>query len=107
MTGEQTPDVLVQVVQVDGREIGWGSTLAEQLDDRVADVRRAVVVGARTIADSLQGLPTTEGWLLGDVTAKFGVTLSAQAGVILSTASAGATFEVTVRYRPVAETARA
>ena len=92
--------VLVQVVPVDERrEIGWGNSTAEQLRNRMEDIRRAIAEGAKAVADSLEGLPGAKGWQLGEVSAKFGVTLTAEAGVILSKASAGATFEVTVLYK--------
>ena len=92
--------VLVQVVPVDeGREIGWGESTAEQLRNRLEDIQLAIKEGAKAVADSLEGLPGAKGWRLGEVSAKFGVTLTAQAGVILSSASAGATFEVTVLFK--------
>ncbi len=92
--------VLVQVVPVDeGREIGWGESTAEQLRNRLEDIRLAVKEGAKAVADSLEGLPGAKGWRLEEVSAKFGVTLTAQTGVILSSASAGATFEVTVLFK--------
>ncbi len=92
--------VLVQVVPVDeGREIGWGESTAEQLQNRLEDIQLAVREGAKAVADSLEGLPGAKGWRLGEVSAKFGVTLTAQAGVILSSASAGATFEVTMLFK--------
>jgi Trypsin-co-occurring domain 1 len=92
--------VLVQVVPVDERrEIGWGESTAEQLRNRLGDIQLAIKEGAKAVADSLEGLPGARGWRLGEVSAKFGVTLTAQAGVILSSASAGATFEVTVLFK--------
>jgi Trypsin-co-occurring domain 1 len=92
--------VFVQVVPVnDGREIGWGSNVAEQLEARLADIRNAIAAGAKAVADSLGDLPTTQGWKLAEVSAAFGVTLTAEAGVILTRATAGATFEVTVLYQ--------
>jgi hypothetical protein len=57
------------------------------------------VEGAKAVADSLEGLPGTKGWRLGEVSASFGIPLTAEAGVILSKASAGATFEVTILYK--------
>ena len=92
-------DVLVQVVPVDqSGEIGWGGNITEQLQDRLADIRTAIAIGAKAVADSIDSLPHPEGWEVGDVSAKFGVTLTAQAGVIISQVSAAATFEVTVRF---------
>lgn len=92
--------VLVQVVPVDeDREIGWGTSVAEQLQNRLEDIRLAIVEGAKAVAGSLEGLPNAKGWQLGEVSAKFGLTLTAQAGVLLSNISAGATFEVTVLFK--------
>ena len=92
--------VLVQVVPVgEGRTIGWGKSTAEQLQNRLEDINLAIKEGAKAVADSLEGLPSAKGWRLGEVSAKFGSTLTAQAGVILSSASAGATFEVTVLFK--------
>jgi Trypsin-co-occurring domain 1 len=100
MSSADSGKVLVQVVPVEeGREIGWGASVAEQLGDRLDDIRRAIAAGAKAVADSLPGLPGAEGWQLGEVEASFGVTLTAEAGVILSKASAGATFEVKVLYQ--------
>jgi hypothetical protein len=50
------------------------------------------------VAKSLQSLAAPEGWRLGEVSASFGITLTAEAGVIVSKASAGATFEVSVTF---------
>ena len=103
MNGTETLEsgpVLVQVVDVrGGRQIGLRDNLAEQLGDRTEDIRRAIAVGSRAVADSLPGLPGAQGWRMREVSASFGVTLTAEAGAILSKASAGATFEVTVTYQ--------
>jgi hypothetical protein len=93
--------VLVQVVPVDEerQRIGWGESATEQLRNRLEDIRSAIAEGAKVVADSLEGLPGAKGWQLGEVSATFGVTLTAEAGVILSKASAGASFEVTVLFK--------
>jgi hypothetical protein len=96
----QSVPVFVQVVSVKGgRQISWRDNPAEQLADRSEDIRLAIAVGAKSVADSLPGLPGAQGWKMGEVSASFGVTLAAEAGVILSKASAGATFEVMVTYQ--------
>jgi hypothetical protein len=93
-------DVLVQVVPVDGgREIGWGAARVEVFRDRLTDVRDAVVSGARAVAESLGGLPSTEGWRLHEVSGSFGISLAAEGGVILTKATAGTTFEITVTFQ--------
>jgi hypothetical protein len=100
MSDTRSELVLVQVVEVEGgREISWGANLAEQLEQRLEDIHTAIAAGAKAVADSLVGLPAAHGWRLGEVSASFGVTLTAEAGVILSKASAGTTFEVTVTYQ--------
>lgn len=100
MNSADSGQVLVQVVPLDeGRQIGYVSNIAERLGDRAEDIRRAIKVGAMAVADSLPGLPGAQGWHLGQVSASFGVTLTAESGVVLSKASAGATFEVTVTYQ--------
>jgi hypothetical protein len=99
MNGEPH-EVLVQVVPVEeSREIGWGSSVAEQLGTRLEDIRNAIAAGAGAVAGSLGNLPSAQGWSLEEVSASFGVMLTAQAGVILSKATAGATFEVKVLFK--------
>jgi hypothetical protein len=93
--------VFVQVVDVDvaaGREIAFRKSLADRLADRQEDIRGAIEAGSRTVANSIESLPSPPGWRLGEVSAKFGITLTAEAGVIVSRASAGATFEVSVTF---------
>ena len=92
-------EVWVQVVPVDaGREISWGSNRVQNLADRLEDVKAAIAAGARAVAESLTGLPTAAGWELDEVTGSFGLSLTAEAGVILTKASVETTFEVTVTY---------
>jgi len=92
-------EVLVQVLPVDGgREIGWGSNRVAVFRDRIADVREAVVSGAEAVADSLGGLPSATGWRLHKVSGSFGICLTAEGGVILTKATVGTTFEITVTF---------
>ncbi|MCA2227569.1 CU044_2847 family protein [Nonomuraea aurantiaca] len=92
-------EILVQIVTEDGREIGWGSNFAEPFKERSKDVARAVEQGAQAIAAAVGAIPQVTGWLLDELEATFGVTLTAEAGAILTRGSAGATFEVTLTYR--------
>ena len=92
--------VLVQVVELDQRrQIGWGTNVAERLVDRADDVRHAITRGGEVVASSVAELQAIEGWRLGQVSATFAVTLTAEAGAIVSKASAEATFEVTVTFQ--------
>jgi Trypsin-co-occurring domain 1 len=92
--------VLVHVVAdvEDRRQIRWNVNVAESLEDRVDDVRRAVTTSASAVANSLPALAAAEGWQLSEVSATFGISLTAEAGVIISKAEAGATFEVGVTF---------
>lgn len=93
-------EVLVQVVAgvEDGRQINWGRNVAERLGSRIDDVRQAVASGSEAIAMSLPSIAAAEGWRLDKVSATFGVSLTAEAGAIISKAEAGATFEVSVTF---------
>ena len=96
--------VVVQVVEVaGGREISWGDGAVERLRDRLSDVQAAVVAGVRAVAATVT--PDLSGWEVAELQAKFGVTLTAEAGVVVSRATTGATFEVTVTLRRAAATA--
>jgi Trypsin-co-occurring domain 1 len=100
MSSDGDDKILVQVVELrQGREIRQLSNVGELLLSRTKDIQQAIVAGSQTVAGSLGSLTGAAGWNLGEVTASFGVTLAAEAGVILSKASAGATFDVTVKYR--------
>jgi hypothetical protein len=93
-------EVLVQVFPVEnGREIGWGSNLSEKLEQRIDDIKTAINTGVRSVAQSIEGLPSAKGWQLSELSASFGIALTAEAGAILTKASAGATFEVQVTYK--------
>lgn len=102
MVAETIPErVWVQVIDVDaaaGREITFRRNLAEGLGSRLDDIRDAIVAGSESVAESLKSLPSPEGWRLREVEASFGITLTAEAGAIVSKASAGATLEVSVKF---------
>lgn len=96
------PGTLVQVEQigVDGRLISAMSNPAQLLSDRVDDIRRGVQAGAAALGESVSALMPPDGWKMGAVEAKFGVSLGVEGSVILSKATAEATFEVTLRFEP-------
>jgi hypothetical protein len=102
VSNTRSNQVFVQVVDVrGGREIGWGANLSDELGKRLNDIRAAIEAGTRAVADSIEGLASTPGWQLNEVSASFGVTLTAEAGVLLSKASTGATFDVQVKFQHV------
>lgn len=92
-------NVLVQIVETDGgREIAWGGNVTDRLRDRIDELRAAVVAGAQVVNADLDQLPEQPNWRVSELSATFGVTLTADAGVLLSRAGAQATFEVTVTF---------
>jgi len=92
--------VMVQVAILDqDRQIGFGTNPVDQLETRLDDISTAIKAGTNAIAESLDGLPIVNGWHVGKLSASFGLTLAAEAGVILSKASAEATFEITVTFQ--------
>lgn len=92
------PDhIMVQVIPLkNGRAIAWGDGLAQKLSERAADVRQAIMAGARAVIPDRGSLPVTPDWQVSELTASFGITLTTEAGVVLAKASTEATFEVTV-----------
>jgi len=89
--------IMIQVVSVDrGREISWGSNVVERLRDRIGDVQQAIVAGASAVNANLDQLTVQPNWQVGELSVTFGVTVAAEAGVILSRAAAESTFEVTI-----------
>lgn len=94
MTDAET--VVVEVAQLRrGREIGWGDNAVERLRDRFGDVRDAIVAEVRSVTTGLDRLPESGQWRVSEISTKFGVTLTAEAGAIVSKVGGGATFEIT------------
>lgn len=91
--------VRVETVELDGagrRQIATRhrptALLSERRDEIQAAIREAVDVVRAPLADE----SATGGWQVSSVEATFGITLSAEAGVILARGSAEASFEVTL-----------
>lgn len=92
-------EVRVETVQLDGsaqRQIGSKTRTTALLRDRHDDIEAAVAEASAVLKDSAAQLEDGDGWRVTSVEAKFGITLGAEAGVILSKASAEASFEVTI-----------
>lgn len=93
------PDVRVETVQLDSsgtRQIGPRTRTTSLLRDRRDDIEAAVREAATIVQDSVDKVDDKAGWCIKTIEAKFGLTLAAEAGVILSRASAEASFEITV-----------
>ncbi len=91
--------VLVETVQIDssgGRQIGPRTRTTALLQDRHADIEAAVSEATAIIQDSAAKVKDDAAWQVKTIEAKFGLTLAAEAGVILSRMSAEASIEITV-----------
>lgn len=93
-------DIRVQVVELSsGRQVGFGTGATEALGQRARDLRRGIVVVVRIVRESLGGVAAVQGWHQREVAVTFGITLTAESGVVVARASTEASFEVKVTYR--------
>jgi hypothetical protein len=92
------PQVRVEVVQVGPggrRQIATDERLSELLRDRAGDFRAAI----REVAELTNGVLDQDERAATRITrleAKFGLTLTAETGVLIAKAGAGASFEMTM-----------
>lgn len=100
--GDVLAEPLVRIETVDltgpgNRQIGPKNRTTALLRDRHDDIEAAVSEAAGVLRESVSKLAVeTDGWRVKSVEAKFGLTLTAEAGVVLTRASAEASFEVTI-----------
>lgn len=97
-----TYGVRVQTVNLDEvgtRQIGPKRRTTELLSERQEDVEKGIQQAINLVRRSLaeDGDRDQHGWRVSSVEATFGITLSAEAGVVLTKASAEATFEVKLK----------
>ncbi|MFF5083481.1 CU044_2847 family protein [Actinoplanes sp. NPDC000266] len=79
------------------RQISSRRKVSERLAARQAEIAAAIAEAARLVQESADAVPERRGWRVNALEAKFGVKLSAGAGVILSSASTEASFEVIIK----------
>lgn len=92
-------NVRVEVVELDNdgsRQIAPTERLTAQLSSRRDDIQAAVALAVDIVQNSASTAESKGGWRVSEVEASFGLTLTAEAGVIVSRASAEAAFEVTI-----------
>ncbi|MFI0895538.1 CU044_2847 family protein [Streptomyces sp. NPDC020983] len=92
-------EVRVETVALDaagGRQIASRTRTSAVLGDRAAEVEEAIVQASAIAQQSLAQVPERDGWQVTSMEVTFNLTLAAEAGVILSKASAEASFEVTL-----------
>ncbi|MET7490242.1 CU044_2847 family protein [Streptomyces sp. NPDC005538] len=91
--------VRVETVELDSqgsRQIRSRNRGTASLAERSGELEEAIVSASRIAQNSLTRLQEREGWRVSSLELTFGVTLAAEAGVILSKASAEASFEVVI-----------
>ncbi len=100
VNSEPLVDVRVDVVSLDRRghrQIAPRERLTVELANRRAEIESAVALASDIVQASAAKVSTEGGWGIQELEAKFGLTLTAEAGVLLTKASAEATFEVTIK----------
>jgi hypothetical protein len=78
------------------RQIGPRTRTTAALSERAGEIEEAIVQASTIAQESLARVPVHQGWQVTSMEVSFGLTLAAEAGVILSKASAEASFEVTL-----------
>lgn len=99
-------DVRIETVAVDAtgsRQISSRTRTSSALGDRAAELEEAIVQASVIAQQSLSRVQRRDGWQVASMEVAFGLTLAAEAGVILSKASAEASFEVTLTVERVPE----
>jgi Trypsin-co-occurring domain 1 len=92
-------NVRVETVDLDSsgrRQIGQRSRTTALLRERSDDIESAVQEASAIVQRSVSKVQDKDGWQMKSVEVKFGLVLTAEAGVVLSRASAEASFEVTL-----------
>ncbi|MEU7606694.1 CU044_2847 family protein [Streptomyces sp. NPDC041003] len=100
-------EVRVETVALDAtgsRQISSRTRTSASLGDRAEELEAAIVQASAIAQGSLSQVPRRDGWQVSSMQVTFGLTLAAEAGVILSKASAEASFEVTLTVDRVTET---
>jgi hypothetical protein len=85
----------------DGRQIAGTSRSASLLVERRSEIEAGIASAADVVRASMAAEEEKDGWRVSSVEAKFGITLSAEAGVIITKVSAEASLEVTMTIERV------
>jgi hypothetical protein len=92
-------NVRIETVELDpsgSRQIKPRGHTTALLRDRAGDIESAVQEASAIVQSSVAKVQDKDGWRMKSVEVKFGLVLAAEAGVVLSRASAEASFEVTL-----------
>lgn len=93
------PLVKVETVDLDrsgSRQIGIKSRSTTPLSERTEEIEEAILQASSMIQTAAAKAVDSGDWRVTTLEAKFGLTLAAEAGVIVSKASAEASFEVKI-----------
>jgi hypothetical protein len=96
--------VHVQTVELDGtggRQIAPRHKTTALLSERREEIEEGIRAAVDVVTASLSKPRPDDGWRVASVEATFGITLAAEAGVVLTRASAEASFEVTLTVERV------
>lgn len=96
MTGA---NVRVETFEIDSsgtRQISNHRRTTALLRERADDIESAVQEASKIVQGAVSKVQGADGWSMKSVEVKFGLVLTAEAGVVLSRASAEASFEVTL-----------
>lgn len=95
------PDPLVKVETVDldrsgGRQIGAASRSTTPLSERRDEIEEAILQASSLVQNAAAKAVDSGDWRVTSLEATFGLTLAVEAGIIVSKASAEASFEVKI-----------
>lgn len=90
--------VRVEVVELEAgtRQIRTRTRATQLLRERREDLRAAIAETSDIAQTSLAALSEAKGWKVSSLEATFGLTLAAEGGIIVSKASAEASFELKI-----------
>ena len=91
------PPVRVETVELDtsgSRQISRRRVTTALLEDRRPDIEAAIGQASAILRTAAENESAGTGWRVATIEATFGITLAAEAGVILSRASAEASLEI-------------
>ena len=91
-------EILVEVQPAGGggRQIGPEKKLFQSLSERSLDIEAAIKAGSEIAGHAISASEEGAGWGVQSVDLTFGISLAVEAGVVVSKASADASFEVKV-----------
>jgi hypothetical protein len=94
--GSQVRVEVVDLESLGSRQIGAEERVTALLQSRAPDIREAISEVSEIASGSLETLPARREWQVKSLSVSFGLTLTAEAGVVVTKASAGASFSVTL-----------